>query len=99
MQGQSSTVSYQLNKMLNGSPQEPPPKFVDGATVVAASNKLKLRYYRITGALGESVNDALDDATKPNIRHLQELAQTFISKHAMTLDAIAERIEPKPDVK
>ncbi|MBR0558206.1 patatin-like phospholipase family protein [Ciceribacter sp. L1K23] len=88
MQGQSSTASYQLNKLLNVEP----PSFADGATVVTTDNREKLDYFRLDAPL-VGVNDALDDATPKNISDLERFGLTLAQKHDLALEEIADRLE------
>lgn len=87
MQGQSSTTSYQLNKLLNVAP----PRFSDGATVVTTANRKTLNYFRLDAPL-VGVNDALDDATPDNISKLERFGLTLAEKHDLALEEIADRL-------
>jgi uncharacterized protein len=87
MQGQSSTASYQLNKLLNTEP----PSFADGATVVTTANRGTLDYFRLDAPL-VGVNDALDDATPDNIAKLERFGRTLAEKHDLALEEIADRL-------
>ncbi|TPP11945.1 patatin-like phospholipase family protein [Rhizobium glycinendophyticum] len=87
MQGQSSTASYQLNKLLN----QTPPAFADGATVITAANRATTDYFRLDAPL-VGVNDALDDATPQNIAKLERFGQTLAQKHDQALEEIADRL-------
>lgn len=87
MQGQSSTASYQLNKLLNREP----PSFAEGATVVTLANRKGLNYFRLDAPL-VGVNDALDDATPGNIADLEKFGRTLAEKHDLALEEIADRI-------
>ncbi|PYB73114.1 MULTISPECIES: patatin-like phospholipase family protein [Rhizobium] len=87
MQGQSSTTSYQLNKLLNSEP----PRFADGATVVTTDNRKSLDYFRLDAPL-VGVNDALDDATPDNIAKLERFGLTLAEKHDLALEEIADRL-------
>jgi uncharacterized protein len=87
MQGQSSTTSYQLNKLLN--PQQT--GFNQGATVVTAQNRATLRYFRIDAPL-VGVSDALDDASPKHIADLKSFGQNLARNFKDTLEAVAERI-------
>jgi Patatin len=91
MQGQASTASYQLNKLMNRDP----PAFVDGATVVTKDNRSNLKYFRIDGPL-VGVNDALDDAGSTNIAKLIDFGKALAAKHATALDEIADRVNAIP---
>ncbi|MBC2772308.1 patatin-like phospholipase family protein [Rhizobium sp. AQ_MP] len=88
MQGQSSTASYQLNKLLNREP----PSFAEGATVVTLANKANLNYFRLDAPL-VGANDALDDATPKNIADLEKFGRVLAQKHDLALEEIAERIK------
>jgi patatin-like phospholipase/acyl hydrolase len=88
MQGQSSTASYQLNKLLNREP----PSFAEGATVVTLGNKASLNYFRLDAPL-VGPNDALDDATPGNIADLEKFGRVLAQKHDLALDEIADRIK------
>lgn len=88
MQGQSSTASYQLNKLLNREP----PAFADGATVVTMENRAGLNYVRLDAPL-VGVNDALDDATPENIANLEKFGRVLAQKHDLALEEIADRIK------
>lgn len=87
MQGQSSTTSYQLNKLLNADP----PSFADGATVVTTGNRKRLNYVRLDAPL-VGVNDALDDATPENIAKLERFGLTLAEKHDLALEEMADRL-------
>lgn len=87
MQGQASTASYQLNKLLNREP----PAFSDGATVVTTENRSKLKYFRLDAPL-VNVNDALDDASEGNIAKLIEFGKTLAAKHDLALEEMADRL-------
>lgn len=87
MQGQSSTASYQLNKLLNREP----PSFADGATVVTLANRTGLNYFRLDAPL-VGANDALDDATPGNIADLEKFGRTLAQKHDLALEEVADRI-------
>lgn len=88
MQGQSSTASYQLNKLLNREP----PSFAEGATVVTLGNKASLNYFRLDAPL-VGPNDALDDATPGNIADLEKFGRVLAQKHDLALEEIADRIK------
>lgn len=96
LQGQASTVSYQLNKLLNGDFA----KLKDGSTVFRKSDRQKLRYFRIDGALtGPEIgpNDALDDAsTGPNgnLAKLEAFGEKLATLHDDVLEEIASRVAP-----
>nr|WP_299505256.1 patatin-like phospholipase family protein [uncultured Rhizobium sp.] len=87
MQGQASTASYQLNKLLNRTP----PKFTDGATIVTMANRGSLNYFRLDAPL-IGVNDALDDASPGNIKALIEFGMTLAAKHDLALEEVADRL-------
>ncbi|CAH0341729.1 patatin-like phospholipase family protein [Rhizobium sp. CECT 9324] len=87
MQGQASTASYQLNKLLNRTP----PKFTDGATIVTTANRGSLNYFRLDAPL-VGVNDALDDASPGNIKALIEFGMTLAAKHDLGLEEVADRL-------
>lgn len=87
MQGQSSTASYQLNKLLN--PKGTP--FSDGATVVTDANRKKLRYFRIDAPL-KGVNDALDDVSPANLNALQAFGHRLADTFRTSLEEIADRL-------
>lgn len=90
MQGQASTASYQLNKLLNDHPA----KFTSDGTVVTEANRKTLKYFRINGEL-DGVNDELDDVRPENIKGLVDLGQRFAKKHSLALDEIADRLAAK----
>jgi patatin-like phospholipase/acyl hydrolase len=87
MQGQASTTSYQMNKLLN--PQGT--RFVHGATEVTSANASTLRYFRINGPLVKA-SDSLDDTTPGNMRELSLFAEKLIRDFQPTLDEIAKRL-------
>lgn len=87
MQGQASTASYQLNKLLNGDQGG----FRHGGTTVTKDNRADLHYFRIDAPL-TGVSDALDDATRDNIDKLESFAKTLARTYDMALDEIAERL-------
>lgn len=87
MQGQASTASYQLNKLMNTDP----PDFTDGATVVTPENRGSLQYFRLDGPL-VGVNDALDDASPENIKKLVQFGRKLAARHDLALEEIADRL-------
>lgn len=90
MQGQASTTSYQLNKLLN--PKGTP--FEDGATIANGGNRKSLKYFRINAPLS-GASDGLDDVHPANITALQQFGKQLAKNFNIALDEIAERLEDK----
>ena len=90
MQGQSSTASYQLDRLLNPDVGA----FVHGATHVTEKNRDQLNYFRLDARLGNDgdPNDALDDARPENIAKLEKFGRTLAEKHDLALEEIADRL-------
>lgn len=90
MQGQSSTASYQLDRLLNPDLDA----FNAGATKVTPENRKMLNYFRIDESLGKDgdPNDALDDASPGNLAKLEGFGRMLAEKHDLALEEIADRI-------
>jgi predicted acylesterase/phospholipase RssA len=92
MQGQASTASYQVDRLLN-----PNLRTFDGAaTKVTEKNRSKLAYFRVDGLLkpGTKPNDALDDVTPANIAALEKFGRSLAKQHGKALDELADRLQP-----
>jgi patatin-like phospholipase/acyl hydrolase len=90
MQGQSSTASYQLDRLLNPDIDA----FGRGATHVTVQNRHQLNYFRIDARLGNvgDPSDALDDATPGNIAKLERFGRDLAKTHDLALEEIADRL-------
>jgi uncharacterized protein len=92
MQGQSSTASYQVNRLLNRSQKA----YKKGETKVTAENRQKLNYFRIDGLLikNKPPSDALDNVTSENIAALEKFGRMLAARHDVALEEMAERLQP-----
>lgn len=82
MQGASSTIAYQLRRLLANEHGDDPRAPGQGA--------VRERYTRIDGIL--SANDEMDDASEENLEMLAGLARTWIGRCDAALDDWADRL-------
>lgn len=89
MHGQQSTISYQINTMLN----PPDVELVDGIHTVPGAKLADQLYFRFNVKLdSNTVNDELDDASETNIAALRAVADQIIHDQSAELDAIVSRL-------
>lgn len=95
MQGQSSTASYQVDRLLNRAEEA----YAAGATNVTPDNRSKLNYFRLDARLekNKKPSDALDDVTPANIEALEKFGRKIAKQHDLALEEIAERLQPVSD--
>lgn len=94
MQGQASTSSYQLNKILNpdGVDISSSKTFVDGVMKPNAVRPSDLRYIRIDGPLDKDTEPQLDRASPENIARLMADADRIININTVLIDEIVQRL-------
>jgi hypothetical protein len=102
MDGQATTTGYQVNKIMNSDPQNhiSAPPLVDGSTQLPATNRDKVKYFRLNGPLKGTgwvtgIDSELDKADTANIKRLQKLAGQIVARNSDVLDIVADRLQPR----
>lgn len=88
MHGQQSTISYQMNAILNRTADVSLP---DGVHTKPGDGPGKQVYFRFNAKLSDDI-DELDDARPATIKALQSIADQIIKDQSAELDVIVSRL-------